>query len=91
MKIENKEIFNIIGEYVAYFYILSVFINSKLNMKIGYLLLIIALINIYIDKEKIKRINKNIYIMFSIIFIMGIIWNYFGSASNGIDKFIREI
>lgn len=90
MKIENKEIFNIIGEYVAYFYILSVFINSKLNMKIGYLLLIIALINIYIDKEKIKRINKNIYIMFSIIFIMGIIWNYFGSASNGIDKFIRE-
>lgn len=90
MKEKNKEIFSIIGEYISYFYVLSVFINSKLNMKIGYLLLIITLINIYMDKEKIKKINRNIYIMFSVIFIMGIIWNYFGSASNGINKFIRE-
>lgn len=90
MKEKNKEIFSVIGEYISYFYILSVFINSKLNMKIGYLLLVITLINVWIDKEKIKKVNKNIYVMFSIIFVMGIIWNYFGSASDGIDKFIRE-
>lgn len=90
MEIKNKEIFNIIGEYTSYFYILSTFINSKLNMKAGYLLLVITLINVWIDKEKIKKVNKNIYVMFSIIFVLGIIWNYFGSASNGIDKFIRE-
>lgn len=90
MKEKNKEIFSVIGEYISYFYILSVFINSKLNMKIGYLLLVITLINVWIDKEKIKKVNKNIYVMFFIIFVMGIIWNYFGSASDGIDKFIRE-
>ena len=36
-------------EIVPYIYILSIFINSKLNMKLGYLVLIIAIIKIIVN------------------------------------------
>ena len=39
---DKKEILNFLGEWATYAYIFSTFFNSKLNMKIGYLLLIVS-------------------------------------------------
>lgn len=77
-------------EIIPYIYILSIFINSKLNMKLGYLILIVAIIKIIMNKEIIKKINKKVYGTYCMIFILGIIWNYFGSNTDGIGKFINE-
>lgn len=86
----NKNYIELVGEYSSYIYILSAFLNSKLNMKLGYFILGLAIINIVFFPEKILKINKKVYGTFAVIFILGIIWNYFGSNGNGIEKFIKE-
>lgn len=87
----NKEkILNICGEIISYLYIISVFLDSKLNMKIGYMLLIIGVLKLIFFKTEIKKINKKIYGIFLLIFMLGIITNFFASKTNGVSVFINE-
>ncbi len=87
---KNKKKINILGEFVSYFYIISLFLDSKLNMKIGYILLGLGVLKIIFFKDEIKKINKKVYGMFLVIFIIGIITNFFASKTDGINTFINE-
>lgn len=87
----NKEkVLNVCGEAFSYFYIISVFLNSKLNMKIGYVLLGLAILKLVFFKEEIKKIDKKVYGGFLILFLIGIITNAIISRDNGINTFINE-
>ena len=46
---KNKEKLNIFGEFVSYLCIISVFFNSKLNMKIGYILLVTLSVLVFLS------------------------------------------
>ena len=61
---DKKETINFLGELISYAYIFSAFFSSKLNMKVGYLLLIVSFLYICINKDIIKLVNKKIYGMF---------------------------
>ena len=87
---KNKKKINTLGEFVSYFYIISLFLDSKLNMKIGYILLGLGVLKIIFFKDEIKKINKKVYGMFLVIFIIGIITNFFASKTDGINTFINE-
>lgn len=87
---KNKEKLNIFGEFVSYLYIISVFLNSKLNMKIGYILLGLGILKLIFFKEDIKKIDKKVYGAFSILFLIGIITNLLVGRDSGINYFIRE-
>lgn len=87
---KNKKKINILGEFISYFYIISLFLDSKLNMKIGYILLGLGVLKIIFFKDEIKKINKKVYGMFLVIFIIGIITNFFASKTDGINAFINE-
>lgn len=87
---KNKKKINILGEFISYFYIISLFLDSKLNMKIGYILLGLGVLKIIFFKDEIKKINKKVYGMFLVIFIIGIITNFFASKIDGINAFINE-
>lgn len=87
---KNKEKLNIFGEFVSYLYIISVFFNSKLNMKIGYILLVLGILKLIFFKEDIKKIDKKVYGAFSILFLIGIITNLLVGRDSGINYFIRE-
>lgn len=87
---KNKEKLNIFGEFVSYLYIISVFLNSKLNMKIGYILLVLGILKLIFFKEDIKKIDKKVYGAFSILFLIGIITNLLVGRDSGINYFIRE-
>ena len=77
------------GEYTSYLYIISAFINSKLNMKLGYLLMALGILKLLFLKEKVN-INKKVYGMFSFLFVLGIISNLIVSKTNGVNVFINE-
>ena len=77
------------GEYISYLYIISAFINSKLNMKLGYLLMALGILKLLFLKEK-ANINKKVYGMFSFLFVLGIISNLIVSKTNGVNVFINE-
>ena len=77
------------GEYISYLYIISAFINSKLNMKLGYLLMALGILKLLFLKEKVN-INKKVYGMFSFLFVLGIISNLIVSKTNGVNVFINE-
>lgn len=79
-----------IGEIVAYLFIFSNFIKQKVNMKLGYLVLILALIYVIKNKRVISQIPKKIYGSFILFFILGIIWNLISSHGYGISDFIHE-
>lgn len=79
----------VFGEYISYIYIITAFLNSKLNMKISYLLVITGVIYILFFREKIK-INKKVYGLFSILFLLGIISNFLVSQNDGVGVFIKE-
>lgn len=79
----------ILGEYISYLYIISAFINSKFNMKLGYLLIVLGVLKLLFLKEKID-INKRVYGIFSFLFILGIISNSIVSKTNGVNVFIEE-
>ena len=79
----------LLGEYTSYLYIISAFINSKLNMKLGYLLVGLGILKLLFWREKVN-INKRVYGMFSFLFVLGIISNFIVSKSNGINVFINE-
>lgn len=79
----------VLGEYISYIYIITAFLNSKLNMKISYLLAVMGVIQILFFKEKVK-INKKVYGLLSILFLLGIVSNFFVSQNNGIGVFIKE-
>lgn len=87
---ELKKI-NYIGEVVSYLYILSVFINSKLNMKIGYILLGFGIIKlgIYLKSDP-PCYNKKIYGIFSAFLLLGLISNIIVSQNNGVSNFLSE-
>ena len=87
---KNKDKLNIFGEFVSYLYIISVFLNSKLNMKIGYILLGLGILKLIFFKEDIKKIDKKVYGAFSILFLIGIITNLLVGRDSGINYFIRE-
>ena len=73
---DKKETISFLGELISYTYIFSAFFSSKLNMKVGYLLLIVSFLYICINKDIIKLVNKKIYGMFLLILILGCFWNY---------------
>lgn len=77
------------GEYTSYLYIISAFINSKLNMKLGYLLMALGILKLLFLKEKVN-INKKVYGMFSFLFVLGIISNLIVSKTDGMNVFINE-
>lgn len=77
------------GEYISYLYIISAFINSKLNMKLGYLLMALGILKLLFLKEKVN-INKKVYGMFSFLFVLGIISNLIVSKTDGMNVFINE-
>ena len=79
----------VFGEYISYIYIITAFLNSKLNMKISYLLAVMGIIQILFFKEKIKT-NKKVYGLFSILFLLGIISNFLVSQNDGVGVFIKE-
>lgn len=87
---KNRDKLNIAGEFVSYLYIISVFLNSKLNMKIGYVLLGLGILKLIFFREEIRKINKNVYRIFSILFLTGIITNLLVSRDNGVSVFIAE-
>ena len=86
---DKKEILNFLGEWATYAYIFSAFFNSKLNMKIGYLLLIVSFFYICFNRDIIKFVNKKIYGMFLLILVLGSIWNYISADMIGMSKFLN--
>ena len=86
---DKKEILNFLGEWTTYAYIFSAFFNSKLNMKIGYLLLIVSFFYICFNRDIIKLVNKKIYGMFLLILVLGSIWNYISADMIGMSKFLN--
>ena len=86
---DKKEILNFLGEWITYAYIFSAFFNSKLNMKIGYLLLIVSFFYICFNRDTIKLVNKKIYGMFLLILVLGSIWNYISADMIGMSKFLN--
>lgn len=62
----------LLGEYTSYLYIISTFINSKLNMKLGYLLVGLGIVKLLFWREKVN-INKRVYGIFSFLFVLDII------------------
>jgi len=86
---DKKEIVNFLGEWITYAYIFSAFFNSKLNMKIGYLLLIVSFFYICFNRDIIKFVNKKIYGMFLLILVLGSIWNYISADVIGMSKFLN--
>lgn len=87
----NKEkILNTCGEIFSYLYIISVFLNSKLNMKIGYVLLGLAILKLVFFREEIKKIDKKIYGSFVILFLIGIVTNTLVGRDDGLSTFINE-
>ena len=86
----KEKVLNQFGEFVSYLYIISVFLNSKLNMKIGYILLGLGILKLIFFRKEIKNINKNIYGMFVLLFLIGIITNLLVGRDSGINYFIRE-
>ena len=86
----KEKVLNQFGEFVSYLYIISVFLNSKLNMKIGYILLGLGILKLIFFKEDIKKIDKKVYGAFSILFLIGIITNLLVGRDSGINYFIRE-
>lgn len=87
MEIRNN-ILKTIGEILSYIFILSIFINPKFNMKLSYILLLLAAINYFFIKEKIS-INKKVYLYFLFLFVQGIITNFL-SFEEGISYHIKE-
>ncbi len=59
---DKKETLSFLGELITYAYIFSAFFSSKLNMKVGYLLLIVSFLYICINKDIIKLVNKKGFI-----------------------------
>ena len=86
---DKKEIVNFLGEWITYAYIFSAFFNSKLKMKIGYLLLIVSFFYICFNRDIIKFVNKKIYGMFLLILVLGSIWNYISADMIGMSKFLN--
>lgn len=86
----KEKVLNQFGEFVSYLYIISVFLNSKLNMKIGYILLGLGILKLIFFRKEIKNINKNIYGMFVLLFLIGIITNFLVLRDNGVNVFINE-
>ena len=86
---DKKEMINFLGEWITYAYIFSAFFNSKLNMKIGYLLLIVSFFYICFNRDIIKFVNKKIYGMFLLILVLGSIWNYISADMIGMSKFLN--
>ena len=86
---DKKETISFLGELISYAYIFSAFFSSKLNMKVGYLLLIVSFLYICINKDIIKLVNKKIYGMFLLILILGCFWNYISAGMIGMSKFIN--
>lgn len=86
----KEKVLNQFGEFISYLYIISVFLNSKLNMKIGYILLGLGILKLIFFRKEIKNINKNIYGMFILLFLTGIITNLLVSRDNGVSVFINE-
>ena len=79
---------NIAGEIMIYLFVFSMFIDSKLTMKIGYILQGLSLIKIGLDYKNIKLKGKEIYLTFIIILIIGIIFNFLSTNGDGVNKFI---
>ena len=79
---------NLIGEIIIYLFVFSVFIDSKLTMKIGYVLQGISLIKIGLDYKNIKLKGKEIYLTFIVILIIGIVFNFISTNGDGVNKFI---
>ena len=59
-------------------------------MKIGYILLGLGILKLIFFRKEIKNINKNIYGMFVLLFLIGIITNLLVGRDSGINYFIRE-
>lgn len=81
-----------IGELLSYTYLFTIFFNSKVNMKIGYLLLVVVILYFIFNREEVIKVykkNKKIYQIFFIIFILGIIWNFLSAGSSSVNKFIN--
>ena len=86
----KEKVLNQFGEFVSYLYIISVFLNSKLNMKIGYILLGLGILKLIFFRKEIKNINKNIYGMFVLLFLIGIITNLLVGRDSGINYFYKR-
>lgn len=80
---------NFFNEVILYIYIVSAFFSSKFNMKVGYVLLIATIINLYFNKDNLKYINKKIFGSLLLIFILGCPWNYISAGFVGLSKFIN--
>ena len=89
-KRKTIEKINFIGEIIIYLFVFSMFIDSKLTMKIGYALQGISLIKIVLDYKNIKLKGKEIYITFIIILIIGSIFNFFSSNADGVKQFMER-
>lgn len=79
-----------LGEYVAYFYVFAIFIESKLNLKIRYILEGLFILKIFLDYKNIKIKGKKIYYTYIIILILGVIFNFISSTNKikAIDVFV---
>ena len=84
---------NLLGEFAVYLFIFFIFINSKMTYKIGYILEGLTVIKIFLDwndiKEKLAK-GKKIYLTFVIILIIGMLFNYFSSVSDGVETFRKR-
>ena len=84
---------NLFGEFAVYLFIFFAFINSKMTYKIGYILQGLTVIKIFLDwngiKERLAK-GKKIYLTFIIILIIGMLFNYFSSISDGVETFRKR-
>lgn len=90
MKEEFTKVIKKVGEIACYFYLVSLFFNSKINMKIGYILLLLSITYIFFDRIQVKRILRNhIFLDFIYFFLVGILFNYFSSGILSVKAFIN--
>lgn len=89
----NKKYINWIdklGEISLYLFIISLFIDTKLGLKVGYVLQGAAILKIIFDFKNIEIKGKNIYISFIFIFLIGSIFNLISSGYLGVYEFMSQ-
>ncbi|MGL5798295.1 MAG: O-antigen ligase family protein [Cetobacterium sp.] len=88
----NKKIkhLNLMGEISIYLFIITLFINRGLNLKIGYIVQGLFVLKLIFDRQNIKIKGKEIYKMFGIILVFGILMNLFVSKKNGWEIFFNQ-
>lgn len=81
---------NLLGEGCVYLFIISLFLNRGINLKVGYILQGLFFLKLIFDRKNIKIKGKEVYRSFGIILVLGILMNLFVSKKNGVSIFFNQ-